>query len=53
MTFLMNFLIQDNAVTSIEYALIASLIALLIVAGATAVGKKLSVMYGTVASSLP
>ena len=35
-----------------EYALIASLIALVIIAGVTAVGTKLSSLYGSVSSNL-
>ncbi len=38
--------------TSMEYALIASLIAIVIVTGVTAVGSKLSTLYGSVSSNL-
>ena len=38
--------------TSIEYALIASLIAIVIVTGVTAVGTKLSTLYGSVSANL-
>ena len=38
--------------TSIEYALIASLIAVVIISGVTAVGTKLSTFYVSVSSSL-
>ena len=38
--------------TSIEYALIASLISVMIIAGATSVGTKLSTFFTTMASNL-
>lgn len=43
---------QRRGVTSIEYALAAGLIALLIVAGVRAVGTSVSTLYGNVGSSL-
>lgn len=44
---------DETAATSIEYALIASLISIMIVAAATIVGVKLTALYDTVASILP
>lgn len=38
--------------TSIEYALIASLISVMIIAGATSVGTKLSTFFTTMSSNL-
>ncbi|HUX78918.1 MAG TPA: Flp family type IVb pilin [Alphaproteobacteria bacterium] len=52
MYFLKTFVIEDVGVTSIEYALIASLIALLIIAGATAIGLKLKNIYSNVATQI-
>ena len=38
--------------TAMEYALIASLIAMVIITGVTAVGTKTSTLFNTVSSSL-
>ena len=43
---------NDDGATVIEYALIASLISILIFAGAVTVGTNLSGIFGTVGSSL-
>ncbi|HEX3535852.1 MAG TPA: Flp family type IVb pilin [Stellaceae bacterium] len=43
---------QTGGATVIEYALIASLISILIFAGAVTVGTNLSGIFGTVGSSL-
>lgn len=52
--FFADFLTDESAVTSIEYALIAGLLSILIVAGATMIGSKLSAnYYGPVANNLP
>lgn len=49
-----GFIADTSAATSIEYAMIAALISIIIVAGATAVGTKLSAnYYGPVAGNLP
>ena len=49
-----DFLNDDSATTSIEYAVIAGLISILIVSGAIAIGTKLSSnYYGPVAGNLP
>ena len=42
---------DTNGVTSIEYALIAGLIALVIVTAMTAVGTQVSTLFNTIASS--
>ncbi|RQH08378.1 Flp family type IVb pilin [Paraburkholderia dinghuensis] len=47
-----RFLKDDAGVTAIEYALIAALIALAIIAGVTAVGSNLSVLFSEVAASV-
>jgi pilus assembly protein Flp/PilA len=47
-----NFLKEDSGVTAIEYALIASLIAMVIVASVTLIGTSLSPTFNTVASQL-
>ena len=44
---------DETAATSIEYALIASLISVVIIAAATLVGVKLTALYNQVASLLP
>ena len=49
----MNRFIRDvRGVTSIEYALIASLIAVVIIGGITAVGTTVSTIFTTVSTSL-
>ncbi|HUX78917.1 MAG TPA: Flp family type IVb pilin [Alphaproteobacteria bacterium] len=52
MTFLKNFLRQDEGVTAIEYGLIAALIALLIIAGVTAIGQTLKNTFSSIASQI-
>jgi pilus assembly protein Flp/PilA len=46
------FIRAEEGVTAIEYGLIAALIALLIIAGATLVGQKLSTIFDLVQSAL-
>jgi pilus assembly protein Flp/PilA len=41
-----------TAVTALEYALIASLISILIISGTTAIGTRTSALYQTVATHL-
>ncbi len=48
-----RFLRSREAVTSIEYALMASLIALVIIVAVTGVGTKLSATYGAIGNALP
>ena len=43
---------EDEGVTAVEYGLLASLIAMVIVTAVTAVGTKLSGLYNSVASNL-
>ena len=53
MTMLLRQFGQDETgATSIEYALIASLIALVIITGVTAVGTKLSTKFTTLSANL-
>ena len=47
-----NFIKNESGATAIEYGLIASLIALVIIAGVTAVGTGLSASFDTVANKL-
>ena len=47
-----NFPVDACGATAMEYALIASLISVVIVTGVTAVGTKLSTLYGSVSSNL-
>jgi len=44
---------DDSGVTSIEYALIASLIAIMVVGGATLIGGKLAGFFTSVADGFP
>jgi pilus assembly protein Flp/PilA len=47
-----NFLRDESGATAIEYGLIAALIAVAIIAGATAVGGSLSGTFNTISTSL-
>jgi pilus assembly protein Flp/PilA len=47
-----TFLRDETGATAIEYGLIAALIAVAIIAGATSVGGSLSATFNTVATSL-
>ncbi len=47
-----RFILEEDGVTAIEYGLIAALIALLIIAGATLVGKNLSTVFDKIQSAL-
>lgn len=53
MNIIINFLIQDEAVTAIEYALIATLISIAIIAGLTLVSTNLSNKYDTIKNAIP
>jgi pilus assembly protein Flp/PilA len=46
------FLANDSGATAIEYALIASLIALVIIASVTSVGSKLKITFNEVSNNL-
>ena len=47
-----NWAASECGATSIEYALIASLLSIVIITGVTAVGTKLSTFYGSVSANL-
>ncbi|WP_179400618.1 Flp family type IVb pilin [Burkholderia guangdongensis] len=47
-----QFVRDEDGVTAIEYGLIAALIALLIIAGVTAIGKTLSDVFNDIATSI-
>lgn len=47
-----GFLREEEGVTAIEYALIAALIAVVIIAGATAVGLNVNAMFTYIAGQL-
>ena len=49
---LARFLEDESGATAVEYALLASLIAMAIISGATALGTALSARYQAVATSL-
>lgn len=53
MTRIMNFLREEEGVTAIEYGLIAALIAVVIIAGATLVGTGVNNTFTTVAGKMP
>lgn len=46
-----RFMQDEEGVTAIEYGLIASLIAVVIIAGVTTVGTKLDTLFGTTIAS--
>ena len=52
MTHVLNFIRNDSGATAIEYALIASLIAVAIIGGVTTVGGKVSTVFTEVGNSL-
>jgi len=47
-----NFLSDESCVTAIEYALIASLIAVAIIGAVTSVGTKVSTVFNDVSTTL-
>ncbi|WP_233852424.1 Flp family type IVb pilin [Paraburkholderia sp. HD33-4] len=47
-----RFVRDEDGVTAIEYGLLAGLIALLIISGATALGKNLQTIFNNLASSV-
>lgn len=53
MAWLKRFLDAECGVTSVEYALVALLVALAIIVGATALGINLGAAYANVASKFP
>lgn len=48
-----NFIADEEGVTAIEYGLLAALIAVVIIGGATAVGTNLNAMFNYIAGLLP
>lgn len=51
-TKLLSFIRNDNGATAIEYGLIAALVAIVLVAGLTALGDQLNVLWGQVVTAL-
>ena len=49
---LRQFICEEEGVTAIEYALIAALIAIVIIGGATAVGLNVNNLFLTIATAL-
>jgi pilus assembly protein Flp/PilA len=49
----MRFFLDDRGVTSIEYALLGMLIAIVIIAGATALGTQLNVTFNSISTKIP
>jgi pilus assembly protein Flp/PilA len=47
-----KFFTDESGVTAIEYGLIAALIAVMIIGGATLAGQNLNTMFHTVATAL-
>ena len=47
-----RFASDDSGATAIEYALIASIISIAIVVGATALGNQLNTTFNTIANTL-
>lgn len=52
MTFIKNFIKEEDGVTAIEYALIASLIAGVIVAAVTTMGSNISTLFTNLAAKI-
>jgi pilus assembly protein Flp/PilA len=50
---LKRFLDLEDGVTAVEYSLVALLVALAVIAGATALGVNLGALYNYVASKFP
>ena len=48
-----KFLKDEDGVTSVEYAVMAALIALVVIAGATLLGKNTNDTFNTVAGVIP
>ena len=47
-----NFVADESGVTAIEYALIASLIAVVIITGVTLVGTRVSTVFNEIGTTL-
>jgi pilus assembly protein Flp/PilA len=50
--FITNFLADESGATAIEYGLLASLIAVVIIVGATALGKNINEVFNTIAKCI-
>lgn len=50
---LKRFLQEERGVTSVEYSLVALLVALAIIVGATALGVNLGALYSYIGSGFP
>lgn len=48
-----KFLKDEDGVTSVEYAIMAALIALVVIAGATILGNNTNATFNTVAGRIP
>jgi Flp pilus assembly pilin Flp len=51
MEYVRSFLFNDGGATAVEYALLASLIALVIVKGVSLTGTKVSIVFGEVGNA--
>lgn len=49
----LNFIRDSSAVTAVEYVIVASLIAMAIVAGVSLLGKAVENLFATVANNWP
>ncbi len=52
MTTIKQFFLREDGATAIEYGLIAALIAVVIIGGATALGTNLGTTFDTIANKL-
>jgi len=52
MSLISKFIRDEDGVTAIEYALVASLIAVAIIAGASSLGSKISKTFGNITNNL-
>ena len=52
MSMIKKFLANDSGATAIEYALIASLIALAVIGGATALGTRVNTEFNSISAQL-
>jgi pilus assembly protein Flp/PilA len=52
MNFIKNFIAEEDGVTAIEYALIASLIAGVIIATVTTLGSNISTLFSNLAAKI-
>ena len=50
---LLKFIKDEDGVTSVEYAVMAALIALVVIAGATLLGTQTNTTFTTVAGAIP